>query len=281
MSPRRDSADNILTGLITACHPGPTAVVTLVITTMSLAAGRSMGGAALMGIAALTGQLSVGWSNDAHDAVGDLRVQRLDKPTVRGSITSNQLWVCALVALSACVPLSFMAAGLIGGVAHLIAVASAWAYNFYFKSTRASWLPYALSFGLIPTFVTYGLTPPHAPEAWLTVAAALMGVGAHLANALPDLQSDEAIGTGGVAVALGRRITSISAVCLLMAAIIVLLTHIAVGAVVSTTIIVMSGLVVIAALRSRNDKLLFMVTMGLALMAVGLLLLSSASLSTG
>ena len=277
MSPRRESADTIVTGLITACHPGPTAVVTLVITTMSVAAGRSIGGATLMGLAALAGQLSVGWSNDAHDAAGDLRAQRVDKPIVRGSVTSNQLWVCALVALTACVPLSFVAAGLSGGAAHLMAVASAWAYNFYFKTTRASWLPYALSFGLIPTFVTYGLTPPHAPEVWLTVAAALMGVGAHLANALPDLQSDEASGTGGLAVALGRRITSISAVGLLMAAIIVLLTHIPVGAVISAAIIVFSGLVVIAALRSRNDKLLFNVTMALALMAVALLLLSSTS----
>jgi 4-hydroxybenzoate polyprenyltransferase len=268
-----------LTGLIQACHPGPTAVVTLVISIMAFAAGRDLRGVILMGTAALTGQLSVGWSNDAHDAVRDQQAARTNKPTVRGQITASQLWMFAIAAVIMCVPLSFIAAGFRGGLAHLIAVASAWAYNFYFKTTRLSWLPYAISFGLIPAFVTYGLTPSHAPAVWLTAAASLMGVGAHLANALPDLESDASIDAGGAAVALGRRRTSFIAVGLLLTAIALLIAHVNLGSAISIAVVSISVVAIAAALRSRNDKILFAVTMGLALMAVVLLLISSISLA--
>ncbi len=274
-----DHPPSRLVALIQACHPGPTAVVTLVISAMALAAGRSLAGAVAMGLAGLAGQLSVGWSNDAHDAAGDIRANRLDKPTVRGELTSAHLWSCALITLTMCVPLSFMAAGLRGGFAHLIAVASAWAYNFYFKTTLLSWLPYAISFGLIPAFVTYGLTPSHPPAMWLSIAAALMGVGAHFANALPDLESDASIDAGGAALALGRRRTSVVAVGLLLMAIAILIAHVNLGSAISIAVVSISVLVIAAALRSRNDKILFTVAMGLALMAVVLLVISSTSLS--
>jgi len=269
-----------LGGLSQACHPGPTAVVTLVISTMALAAGRDLRGVMLMGAAAFTGQLSVGWSNDAHDAARDQQAARTNKPTVRGLITASQLWMFAIAAVIMCVPLSFAAGGPLGGGAHVIAVASAWTYNLYFKTTRLSWLPYAVSFGLIPAFVTYGLTPPHAPAVWLTAAAALMGVGAHLANALPDLESDDAIGVGGVASSLGRHNTAVVAVSLLFMAIALLIANVHVGIALSSAAIVLALVAIAAALRSSSDALLFRVIMGLALVAVALLLVSSTSLSS-
>ena len=47
----------------------------------------------------------------------------------------------------------------------------------WLKPTVLSPLPYAVSFGLIPAFVTYGLTPPEPPALWLTAAAALSMAG--------------------------------------------------------------------------------------------------------
>jgi len=44
-----------------------------------------------------------------------------------------------------------------------------------------------VSFGLVPAFVTLGLTPPSPPPVWLVVTCALLGVSAHLANAVPDV----------------------------------------------------------------------------------------------
>ena len=40
-----------------------------------------------------------------------------------------------------------LASGLLAGLAHLVGVAAAWAYNLGLKSTRISWVPYAVAFG--------------------------------------------------------------------------------------------------------------------------------------
>jgi 4-hydroxybenzoate polyprenyltransferase len=52
--------------------------------------------------------------------------------------------------------------------------------------------------------VTYGLDG-QPPALWSSFCFAIIGVSAHLANALPDLQSDTEAGMGGLAVRLGRR----------------------------------------------------------------------------
>ncbi|MCU1589392.1 MAG: rane protein, partial [Frankiales bacterium] len=116
---------------------------------------------------------------------------------------------------TACVPLS-LAMGWRAGLVHLVAVAAAWAYNLRLKSTVLSWAPYALAFGLIPSIVTLGLPgSPWAPP-WAGAAGALLGVGAHLANVLPDLEDDAATGVRGLPHRLGaRRSAALSAVLLL------------------------------------------------------------------
>jgi len=118
-----------------ACHPGPSVTVTLVITALAAAVGRDGVGLALVAAAALTGQLSVGWCNDANDADRDRGAARMGKPTVRGDVTAGFLWRAAAVALVATIALSFLAAGPIGGAAHVVAVLSAWTYNLLLKAT--------------------------------------------------------------------------------------------------------------------------------------------------
>jgi 4-hydroxybenzoate polyprenyltransferase len=95
------------------------------------------------------------------------------------------------------VPLS-LANGTAAGIAHLGFVLGGWAYNLYFKRTLLSWLPYAVSFGLLPAFLSYGglgLGLHGAPPTVaMTVLAALLGVGVHFLNALPDVPEDRATG---------------------------------------------------------------------------------------
>jgi 4-hydroxybenzoate polyprenyltransferase len=159
----------------------------------------------------------VGWSNDWIDAERDRRSGRPDKPVALGDLSAAQLRTAALLAAAACVPLS-LAMGRAAGVTHLVAVAAAWAYNARLKSTLLSWAPYALAFGLIPSIVTLGLPgAPWAP-AWATGAGALLGVGAHLANVLPDLADDAATGVRGLPHRLGAAASAgLSALLLLSA----------------------------------------------------------------
>jgi 4-hydroxybenzoate polyprenyltransferase len=83
-------------------------------------------------------------------------------------------------------------------------VAAGWAYNLVFKHTVLSPLPYAVGFGSLPAFVTLGLPAPSWPAWWAVAAGALLGVGAHLVNVLPDIEDDLAAGVRGLPQRLGR-----------------------------------------------------------------------------
>jgi 4-hydroxybenzoate polyprenyltransferase len=231
--------------------------------------------------ATLTGQLSVGWCNDAYDADRDRRAVRTGKPTVRGDVTAADLWRAAAVALAATLALSYLAAGPVGGSAHIVAVLSAWTYNLLLKTTIFSALPYAVSFGLVPAFVTYGLTPPVAPPVWLVVTCALLGVSAHLANAIPDVDSDELVGAGGVVATVGIRVASIAALVCLVAAVGLLAAHLDVTPWVAVMVVLVAavGALAVAVRDQGRSPDLFRYVMTLALVAVLLVLLSARTLT--
>ncbi|MFF7249086.1 UbiA family prenyltransferase [Embleya sp. NPDC008237] len=189
-------------GLVLACHPGPTVAVTALVTALAAAAGRDAGGCALVGAAVLSGQLSVGWCNDAVDAARDRAAGRTGKPVVAGLVGAERVALAAGSALVLCLPLSY-ASGPAAGTAHVVGVAAAWTYDLGVKGTAWSWLPYAVGFGSLPAFVAFGLPGRPAPTWWIVTAAALLGCGAHLADALPDLDVDHAGGVRGLPHRLG------------------------------------------------------------------------------
>jgi len=203
--------------LVLACHPAPALAVTLVATLLAVAAGAAPGTVALVAAAFAAGQLSIGWSNDWMDAARDVAVGRTDKPVATGAVPASVVGRAAAVALVAAVPLSF-ALGPAAGVAHLAGVGSGWAYNLGLKTTACSWLPYAVTFGLLPAVVTLALPGAPLPPAWAAGAGALLGVGAHLVNVLPDLEDDAATGVRGLPHRLGRRTSSLLAPAVLTGA---------------------------------------------------------------
>lgn len=202
-----------LRGLVEACHPGPTALVTAFATSAGAASGLTGARTATLGAAVLLGQLSVGWSNDWWDARADLAAARPEKPVVRGLVTAALLQRCAFTALLLCVPVS-LGLGWRGGLAHLVAVASAWFYNLRLKTTVLSWAPFALSFGLVPWFVALSAPSHPRPAAAVVVASALFGVAAHLTNGVKDMDADALTGVRGLPQRLGvLRATVLSAGC--------------------------------------------------------------------
>jgi 4-hydroxybenzoate polyprenyltransferase len=183
-------------GLVLACHPGPVVAVTVLVTVLAAAVGRDAAGCALVAAAVLTGQLSIGWCNDAVDADRDTALGRTGKPIAAGTVSARAVWIAAFAALALCVPLS-LANGLTAGAVHVVGVGAAWAYDLALKATPLSWLPYAVGFGALPPFVTLGLPGSPWPAWWAVLAAALLGCGAHLANVLPDIAGDLATGVRG------------------------------------------------------------------------------------
>ncbi|GAB3437163.1 hypothetical protein GCM10027517_08290 [Phycicoccus ginsengisoli] len=203
-------------GLVRACHPGPTAAVTVLTALLADALGRPGPSAVLVVGAVLAGQLTIGWSNDVIDAGRDRSVGRTDKPVARGEVTEPVVRAAIGVAAAACVVLSF-ACGWRSALVHLgLGVSSGWAYNLGLKRTPWSAAPYAVAFGALPAVVSLAGPAGHWPPGWMVLTGALLGVGAHLLNALPDLADDAATGVHGLPQRLGaRRVRVLSAVVLL------------------------------------------------------------------
>src|SRR5690625_1512649 len=134
--------------LARASHPAPTVVVTLLAALLAAGAGHRPGGVALVGLAVLAGQLSIGWSNALLDADRDRAVGRRDKPLVVGELTGRTLRVALVVTVLACAGLS-LALGPPAALAPPVLVGAGWAYSLGGKGTAASWLPSVIAFGQI------------------------------------------------------------------------------------------------------------------------------------
>ncbi|MEU0298240.1 UbiA family prenyltransferase [Streptomyces sp. NPDC006175] len=189
-------------GLALSCHPGPVAAVTVLVTALAVSSGPGSGRRLLVTAAVLTGQLSVGWCNDAFDALRDAEAARPGKPVARGAVSRRTVWGAAFTSLFLCAVLSFACGGA-AGAAHLTGVAAAWAYNLRLKGTVMSWLPYATGFGALPCLVTLSLPGSPWPAWWAVTAGALLGVAAHLGDVLPDIEEDLRAGIRGLPQRLG------------------------------------------------------------------------------
>lgn len=182
--------------------------MTAALTAAAVLTGRGPGGCLLVAGTVACGQLTIGWINDVADADRDRRAGRQDKPVALGEVSATTVLGATAVATVALVPLS-LANGVKAGLAHLGFVLGGWAYDVPLKRTVLSWLPYAVSFGLLPAFLSYGEDPGTGtgapPTPAMTVLAALFGVGFHVLNTLPDLDDDEATGARHLPLRLARR----------------------------------------------------------------------------
>ncbi|MCX4450838.1 UbiA family prenyltransferase [Streptomyces sp. NPDC087866] len=193
--------------LARSCHPGPVAAVTVIAAVLGTGAGLSGARTTLLVAAVLTGQLSVGWCNDAFDARRDATAGRRGKPVADGAVSARTVWTAALTAALLCVPLS-LACGPLAGTLHLAAVAAAWAYNLGVKATPLSWLPYATGFAALPAMAALSVPDGPPPPWWLVTAGALLGLAAHLGDVLPDIEDDLRAGVRGLPQRLGPTRTA-------------------------------------------------------------------------
>jgi len=211
------SPSTLVRALALSCHPIPSLAVTALTAGLAALAGLPFGRGILVTTAVLTGQLSIGWSNDYIDAERDRAVLRSDKPVASGVVPPRVAGIAAAVALVLTLALS-AALGWPGGAAALVVTACGWAYNLGLKASAWSWVPYAIAFGMLPAVATLSASPPRWPATWALAAGALLGVAAHLANVLPDLRDDAATGVRGLPHRLGARVTALAGAGVLLAA---------------------------------------------------------------
>ncbi|CAN5263401.1 UbiA family prenyltransferase [soil metagenome] len=194
--------------LALSTHPGPAVAVTAIAVVLGFGVGLEWWRLLLLGLAFLSNQASVGLSNDWIDADRDRAVGRPDKPVAAGRISATTVrttaFVTAALAIALTVPLGWGATA-----AHAAFIISAWSYNAGLKGTVLSVLPYIVSFGLLPLVVALSRPEPALASPWAMLAGALLGVAAHFANVLPDLEDDRATGVRGLAHRAGPRTTGL------------------------------------------------------------------------
>jgi 4-hydroxybenzoate polyprenyltransferase len=263
-------------GLLRACHPEPTAAVTATSALLALASGRDAGGTAAVALAVLASQLATGWANDAIDAPRDAVVGRSDKPIPAGLVDRRTVAVGAVAAAVLTVPLALLSGPRAALVAAL-GLAAALLYDWPLKSTAVSVLPYAVSFAALPAFVLLGRPGAGPPPWWLVAAGALLGAGAHFANALPDLADDARTGVRGLPHRLGAPRSRLAAAALLLAATAALAfgpsgppSWLALGGFLGAAVVLPLGGYVAA--RRPGSRAAFRAVLLVALVDVGLLL---------
>ena len=202
-------------GLVQACHFGPTVMVSTVAFLIAQALWWE-GPAYVIAFGVLLGQLIVGWTNDLHDYTDDSKHNRIAKPLVSGLITPKQLRAAIAVVTPLAVLLNlFGPLGFKGGAVYLLGIAFGLTYNFYFKYTPLSPLPYVIAFAALPASIV--LAVDQTPPLWMMAAGSLLGVAAHIANVLKDFDEDGLSGIRSFPRIIGERASRFAIAVILLA----------------------------------------------------------------
>jgi len=110
--------------------------------------------------------------------------------------------------------------GIKGGLVYMFGVAWGVGYNFYFKFSPLSPLPFAIAFAALPSCVVISkdITPP----LWMWLGGALLGMAAHFINVIKDMKEDQISQIGGLPQRLGTTKSVISALVLVLLAVTVI-----------------------------------------------------------
>jgi len=206
-----------------AAHFGPT----MLISAISFVLGAQLwweGPAYVIAFTVFLGQLIIGWSNDLYDYDDDLKHNRTNKPLVAGTITAENLrkttffFIPIAVIANLIGPLGFK-----GGSVYLLGVGCGIAYNFYFKFSPLSPLPYAIALAALPASVY--LSVDRTPPLWVLAGGSLLGVWFHFLNVLKDIEKDQSSAIKGLPQIVGKRASAAIALVLIATAIVVIINR--------------------------------------------------------
>jgi len=195
--------------LIRLVHPAPTvAVVSLAAALAAILSVQADSAAlttpvVLVTLSVLGSQIMTGALNDWADRGRDAVVQRT-KPIPAGEVDPHTALLLAagglVLQVATSIPL-----GIVPMLIGLAASASAVAYNLWLSRSAASFLPYLLSFGLLPIWIATAVGAPLERIAAAPLVVGPFAVAAHLANTVRDFDADARIGSGNLTQRLGRR----------------------------------------------------------------------------
>lgn len=200
------SPGRVLLGAWRMLHPVPSLMTVLAAGAFVLLAARGLpplGRLLHLLLIETAMQFSISAFNDYFDR--EIDRGRADKPVASGVISPGVASIVgltlALAAVLGALPLGFWVTMLT-----IIGLGGGLLYDAGLKYTAFSWLPFCIAFPTLPLWAWAGANPgaglpPHM--LWVIPVGAVLVLGIHLADTIPDLASDTQAGVRGLAHRLG------------------------------------------------------------------------------
>ncbi|HEY6538629.1 MAG TPA: UbiA family prenyltransferase [Candidatus Dormibacteraeota bacterium] len=213
-------------GYLLLLHPGPSAVCTTVTTLAGWSAWRQArsqrpgpgpwrSGLAWGSAAMALAQASTGVLNDAFDAPWD-RLYQTYKPIPSGLVPRGHAWAIGLATGG----LALLCAARAGSSAlrvMAIGLASGWSYSLGLSRSPLSFVPFAAGLATVPVLGPAAVRARLPQQGQVTMLAAGLGLGLHLANGEPDIERDRMAGRRSLPVLLGASGSRLGSELLLVA----------------------------------------------------------------
>jgi 4-hydroxybenzoate polyprenyltransferase len=189
-------------------HPGPTTIVMAATGAFAVLFGRGLPPLPVVApllLAMLGGQLAIGALNELVDAELDALAKPW-KPIPSGAVTRRGAWLVVALGLTAMVVFGAR----LGGLALILLALGTGlglGYDLWMKRTPYSWLPYVLALPLLPIWVRTAILGFDGRLLLLFPLGAGAVAAVHLAQALPDCESDRRAGLRNPVSRLGEPAT--------------------------------------------------------------------------
>ncbi|WP_341924778.1 UbiA family prenyltransferase [Nocardioides psychrotolerans] len=195
--------------LLQAAHPRQAVLTAAGLAAAAALSGRPTREVAVVLATVLVGQVILGWHNDLVDRRRDARHEQPGKPLATERLDPGTAWFALTCGVLLVVPLS-ITSGITAGSAYLLSLVVGLLGNVVLRKGKLSWLPWAVSFGLFPAYLSYGGWGgafEGRPPTWqMTALFALLGVGVHVLRALWGLVADNEDGWTYLPLTLGLRL---------------------------------------------------------------------------
>lgn len=200
----REIASSRARAILAMLHPLPVIMTVLAAGAFAVVADtghlRGDGSVVVLVVIGLS-QIAIAVYNDIRDLDMDVEAHS-ERALASGTVSVAAARALVMAAGLGSVALAFQR-GFLSGVLVAVGTVSGLLYSSTFKRTTWSWVPFAVAFPLLPVwvFVAVGRIPDHV---WtIFVIGVPLAVAIHLADSLPDIETDVTFGAGGLGPALG------------------------------------------------------------------------------
>ncbi len=195
--------------LAQAAHAKQAVITALAMGGAAVLAERPAQEAGVVLLTVLVGQTILGWHNDIVDKARDDAHRTPRKPIADGRLDVGAAWYAIVVAALVLVPLS-VTTGITAGAIYLVSVCVGMLGNVVLRTGFFSWVTWAVSFAMLPAYLSYGGWGGQAvgepPETAITILAGLLGIGVHFMRAVWGLVADHEDGWTYLPLKLGLKV---------------------------------------------------------------------------